>query len=346
MNNFTKLLLFLGQQYYLYKRRVIFVEELKQIFHTGQEITGALQEPIKKGWIKLIGDGQLFEITQLAEANVLRHWDKNIYATGDVGGGSMRVDPSDHRFTVTVEFDSPIKFTEHTQVNYQGENIALNCVEGFFYEAKIHVASESEFRKAEEVINRYLSHLSYHYKIPISIKATHSGSINISSTTKRPEVRTGIYCPIPTLTTLQEKQSRAVAFYRQFRNFSQIRTTESRYYQLMSLLKIIEGVSPSANLQQNKTDFITLVNRYIPTLSPELQALANGVEVKYTSRFGATLSFSEIAWEHYRNGVSHWRARGNFLDPDVPDSTIATTINVLEKVVSKVLENDYQIPTH
>lgn len=343
MDNFTKLLLFLGQQLYLYKRRVIFVEELRQIFSTEQEITGALKEPIKQGWVKLIGDSEHFEITPLAEANILRHWSENVYITGEVGGGSIQGDPSDHRFTVTVEFDSPIKFTEHTQVNYQGKNIALNCVEGFFYEAKIHVSGEDEFQEAEEAINRYLSHLAYYYKIPVSIRLTHSGSINISSTTRRPEARTGIYYSIPTLTTLQEKQSRAVAFYRQFRNFSQIRTTESRYYQLMSLLKIVEGVSPSTNLEQNKKDFIVLVNKHLSTLSAELKAYANGVESQYAAKYNSTLSFSEIAWEHYRHGVAHWRARGNFLDPDIPDSTIASTINVLEQIVLKALKDDYKI---
>ena len=111
----------------------------------------------------------------------------------------------------------------------------------------------------------------------------------------------------------------------------------------MSLLKIIEGVSPSADLQQNKTDFVALVDKYLATFTPELQAFARGVEAKYTSKYGSTLTFSAIAWEHYRNGVAHWRARGNFLDPDIPDNTIATTINVLEQIVLMILKNDYSI---
>lgn len=344
MDEFTKLLLFLGQQLYIYKRRVIFVEELRQIFSTDKEIEDALKEPLKQGWIKPVGDEHHFEITEIAEANVLRHWNKNVYKTGEVGGGSIRGNPNDHRFTLVVEFDSPIKFVEHTQIRYKDIDIYLNCVEGFYYEAKVHVQTEGEFEKAEEAINRYLSHLSFHFKVPVSIRATHSGSIDISSTTKRLESRSGIYYTIPTLLSLQEKQDRALAFYRQFRNFSQIRTTESRYYQLMSLLKIIEGVSPSANLQQNKADFVALVDKHLVTLSTELQALARGVEAKYTSKYGTTLSFSGIAWEHYRNGVAHWRARGNFLDPDIPDNTIATTINVLEQIVTKVLEVEYAIP--
>ncbi len=345
MDNFKKLLLFLGQQLYLYNRRIIFIEELRQIFATDKVISDALEEPIKQGWIKLTEDNNHFEITELAEANMLRHWDKNVYAIGEVGGGSLQGNQSDRRFTLTVEFDSPIKLIEHTQIRYENKVIFLNCVEGFYYEAKIHVQTENEFEDAEESINRYLSHLSYHYKIPVSIRATHSGSFNISSTTKRPQARNGIYYPIPTLPNLQEKQSRAIAFYRQFRNFSQIRTTEARYYQLMSLLKIIEGVSPSPNLQQNKTDFITLVNTYLPTLSSELQAFARGVESKYALKYNTTLTFSEIAWEHYRNGVAHWRARGNFLDPDIPDNTISTTINILEQIVLKILQNDYNIPS-
>lgn len=343
MDNFTKLLLFLGQQLYLYKRRVIFVEELRQIFTTEVEITEALEEPKNQGWIRPIGDEQHFEITELAEANILRHWNKNVYITGEVGGGSLQGNPNDHRFTISVEFDSPIKFVEHTQVKYENLDIDLNCVEGFYYEAKIHVETEHEFEKAEEAINRYLSHLSYHYKIPVSIRSTHSGSLDLSSTTKRPQARTGIYYPIPTLPTLKEKQSRAIAFYRQFRNFSQIRTTESRYYQLMSLLKIIEGVSASANLQQNKTDFIALVDKHLPALTPDFIAFVNGVEAKYTSKFAVSLAFSDIAWEHYRNGVAHWRAKGNFLDPDIPDNTIATVINILEQIVLKTLQDDYTI---
>jgi hypothetical protein len=343
MDNFTKLLLFLGQQLYVYKRRIIFVDELRQIYDTDKEIIEALEEPTKQGWIRPIRDEHHFEITEIAEANVLRHWNKNVYITGEVGGGSLQGNPDDHRFTVTIEFDSPIKFVEYTQVKYENIDIALNCVDGFYYEAKIHVKTENEFEKAEEAINRYLSHLSYHYKIPISIRSTHSGSLDLSSTTKRPQARTGIYYPIPALGTLKLKQSRAIAFYRQFRNFSQIRTTESRYYQLMSLLKIIEGVSPSADLKQNKADFITLVDKYLSALTLELKAYAKGVEAKYTAKFGATLAFSAITWEHYRNGVAHWRARGNFLDPDIPDNTIATTINVLEQIVLKTLQDDYVI---
>lgn len=343
MDDFTKLLLFLGQQVYLYKRRIIFVEELRQIFATEKEIADALEEPIKQGWIRPVIDDHHFEITEIAEANVLRHWDQNVYRTGEIGGGSLHGNPDDHRFTVTVEFDSPIKFTEHTQIRYENKDIELNCVEGFYYEAKIHTQNENEFDSAEEAINRYLSHLSYHYKVSVSIRATHSGSVDISSTTRRPSSRTGIYLSVPHLQTLDEKQSRAVAFYRQFSNFSQIRTTESRYYQLMSLLKIIEGVSPSSDLKQNKTDFISLVDKHLIALTTDLQAYARGVESKYTLKYGTTLPFSNIAWEHYRNGVAHWRARGNFLDPDIPDNTIATTINILEQIVLKILQNDYII---
>lgn len=343
MSNFTKLLLFLGQQLYVHNRRVIFIEELRQIFPNDNEISNEIEEPIKQGWLKMLGDGEHFEITNKAELEVLGHWDRNVYITGDVGGGTLQVNPGDHRFTVIVEFDSPIKFVEHTQVSYVNKDIYLNCVEGFYYEAKVFVQSENEFNEAEEVINRYLSHLSYHYNIPISIRATHSGSTNINSVTRKPDARSGIYYPIPRLDSLDEKQSRALSFYRQFRNFSQIRTTESRYYQLISLLKIVEGVNPSANLAQNKLDFIALINRYLPILSTELQAKVRGVEEKYLTKYGNSFTFSEISWEHYRNGVAHWRARGNFLDPDVPDNTIATTINILEQIVLKVLENDYSI---
>ncbi|MEA2056421.1 MAG: hypothetical protein U9O78_01740 [Patescibacteria group bacterium] len=344
MNDFTKLLLFLGQQLYLYKRRIIFIEELRQIFSTDKKIEEVLKDPLEQGWIRPVGDEHHFEITKLAEANVLRHWNKNVYRTGEVGGGSIHGNPKDRRFTLTVEFDTPVKFVEHTQTRYKNKDIYLNCVEGFYYEAKIHVQAENEFEDAEESINRYLSHLSYHYKVPVSIRATHSGSIDISSTTRRPKSRSGIYCTIPTLPTLEEKQDRSLAFYRQFRNFSQIRTTESRYYQLMSLLKIIEGVSPSADLKQNKSDFITLVDQRLENLSTKLQVLARGVEEKYASKYNTVFSFSEIAWEHYRNGVTHWRARGNFLDPDIPDNTIATTINILEQIVIKILESNYAIP--
>lgn len=343
MDNFTKLLLFLGQQYYVYNRRVFFIEELLQIYPSEQEIIAALEDPIRQGWLQPVLDTRHFEITSLAEANVLRHWNRNVYVTGEVGGGSLSGNPADRRFTVTVEFDTPIKFLEHSTVNYDSRSIELNCVDGFYYEAKVHVPTEAEFENAEEAINRYLSHLSYHYKIPISIRAMHSGSINVSSTTRRDQQRTGIYYTIPTLSNLQENQSRAVAFYRQFKNFSQIRTTESSYYQLISLLKIIEGVNPSANLQTNRNSFIDLVDRYLTTLSTELQALVRGVESRYAARYGGTFRFSEICWEYYRHGVAHWRARGNFLDPDVPDFSIATTINILELVVLQVIPNDYGI---
>src|SRR3989344_5291416 len=65
MDNFTKLLLFLGQQLYLYKRRIIFVEELRQIYATDKEITNALEEPMKQSWIRPAGDEHHFEITEL-----------------------------------------------------------------------------------------------------------------------------------------------------------------------------------------------------------------------------------------------------------------------------------------
>src|SRR3990167_2631989 len=104
MDEFTKLLLFLGQQLYLYKRRVIFVEELRQIFASDKEVEDALKEPLKQGWIRPVGDEHHFEITEIAEANVLRHWNKNVYKTGEVGGGSIKGNPNDHRFTLIVEF--------------------------------------------------------------------------------------------------------------------------------------------------------------------------------------------------------------------------------------------------
>jgi hypothetical protein len=344
MDNFTKLLLFLGQQLFVYKRRVIFSEELKQIISSDEEIIEHLDEFEKNGWIQKFMDEYHFEITVLAETTILSYWNKNVFITGEVGGGSLSGDPSDHRFTVTIEFDSPVKFIEHTKIKYEDKDIFLNCVEGFYYEAKVFVQKESDFEAVEESINRYLSHLSYHYKVPISIKATHSGSINISSTTKRTNPRTGIYYPLPQLPNLTEKMSRSVAFYRQFRNFSQIETTESRYYQLMSLLKIIEGVSPSVNLAQNKIDFLSLVDKYLLLLSQQLQSQAKGVEAKYSLKYGTVLPFSEITWEHYRNGVAHWRARGNFLDPDIPDYTIATSINILEQIVILAMNINYKIP--
>lgn len=342
MDGFTKLLLFLGQQYYLYKRKIIFVEELRQIF-SEKEITEILKDPLKQGWIQPVIDDLHFEITELAVASVLRHWNQNVYKTGEIGGGSLNINPANQGFTIIVIFDSPVKFVEHAKVSYDNHEIFLNCVEGFYYEAKVHTPTEDDLEDAEKTINKYLSHLSYYHKIPVTIKSTHSGSMDISNTTKRPESRKGIYLPIPTLLLLQENQARAVAFYRQFRNFYQIETTESRYYQLISLLKILEGVNPSANLAQNKTDFINLVNKYLSTLSGELQAKARGVESKYTAKHGHSLPFSDILWEHYRNGVAHWRARGIFLDPDIPDGFLATTINIVEQVVLLVLKNEFAL---
>jgi|GEM_PF-6506458 len=343
MDNFTKLLLFLGQQLYSYKRRVIFIDELKQIYPSDKEITDALEEPLKQGWITFTGDKYHFEITTIAETTVLQYWNKNVYNTGEIGGGAISGNPDNHLFTVVVEFDSPVKFTEHVQLKYQNKDIYLNCVEGFYYEAKSHEPLEANLEEAEETIYRYLSHLSYHYKIPVIVRATHSGSIDLNSVTKRSDSRTGIYYPMPALQSLVEQQSRAVAFYRQFRNFSPIRTSESRYYQMMSLLKIMEGVNSSADLNQNKTDFISLVDKYLSRLSEENQKITKGIEIKYASKYGKTEVFSEILWEHYRNGIAHWRARGNFLDPDIPDNTIASSINILEQIALDVLKNEYKI---
>lgn len=342
MDNFTKLLLFLGQQLFFYKRRLIFVEELKQIYEKDSELLESLEELTKQNLITPI-DQHHFEITELAESTILSYWNKNVYITGEIGGGSISGNPKNHIFTVVVEFDTPIKFIEHVQIKYQNQDIYLNCVEGFYYEAKSYSTSENKLEEAEEIIYRYLSHLSYHYKIPVEVRATHSGSIDISSATKRLEPRLGVYYPIPPLLSLEENQSRAVAFYRQFRNFSRITTTESRYYQMMSLLKIIEGVNPSADLTKNKNDFINLIDVYLSKLSDENKNIVRGIESKYASKYEKTTNFSEILWEHYRNGIAHWRARGNFLDPDIPDNTIASSINILEQICLKVLSNEYKI---
>ena len=55
------------------------------------------------------------------------------------------------------------------------------------------------------------------------------------------------------------------------------------------------------------------------------------------------MPFTEIIWEYYRNGIAHWRAKGIFLDPDIPDNMVASTIRILEHICIKVIELEYKV---
>ncbi len=343
MEYLTKLLLFLGQQHYIYHRDIFFIGELLQFFASEQEARGAIDDPIRQGWLRRVDDN-FIEITPYGVTQVLQHWHQDVYRLGSVGGGVIRGNPQQQGLTIVVEFDTPLRFNElNRQINYCDIDITLNCPEGYLYNGIVRVNREEDFDLAEAAINRYLSHLSFHFKVPVKIASTHSGSIALSTATRRDQPRNGIYISLPNLQTPTENQSRALAFYRQYRNFSDVRTTESRYYQLMSLLKIVEGVNPDGNLARNRENFVSLIDGRVQQLIPENQALVRGIEAKYQQYYSQNLTFANILWEHYRHGIVHWRVRGFFLDPDFPDNTIGTTISILAIMVVQIIEHNYQL---
>lgn len=263
MNTFTKIILFLGQQHYVYGRDTIFIDELLQLGVPIEEIMSEITLLANEGNLQFT-DKKHFTILEKGVQNFLIHWDKSIYDSGLVGGGNINGDPRIKKFTVVVEFDTTAKLLERGRVvNYMGRSIIFNCFDGYYYCAKTYAENQDDIDCATGIINGYLSHLSYHFKLPVRIRATHSGSIDLTTNTKRETPRMGIFRLLPKLPDLDERQSHALAFYRQYRNFFDITTTESLYYQVISLAKIIEGANPSTNLSINKQNFISTLNSAI-----------------------------------------------------------------------------------
>lgn len=326
---------------------MIFVDEILQLELSRTEALSELNPLAQEGHINFV-DQEHFRILDKGVQALLSHWDKSVYESGLVGGGNINGNPAIKRFTAVVEFDTSAKLLEKGRIiNYLGRSIIFDCLDGYYYCAKIYAKNKDDIDDATGVINGYLSHLSYYFKLPVHINATHSGSIDLTTKTKRQLPRTGIFRMLPKLPDLDERQSHALAFYRQYRNFFEFPTTESLYYQAISLAKIIEGANPSLNLSVNRQNFLQTLNDAISKLDTENLAKVQEIEAKYQSISGDNKKFGEILWEHYRHGIAHWRAdKKKFLDPDVPDSIIALVIRVLAAAVLICLKDVYRIPSN
>lgn len=336
MEPFNKLFLYLGQQYKNFGRDVFYEDELIQLFHPQtSEMQKLLTSFITEGYLSVVGN-KLYELGQVL-IDQFSNLDPSVYITGNLRGGNISLDHTKPVFTMLVEFDSSVKFIGKAQKKYNNSDIFFYCLPDKNYVAKAYSQLESGLLKEEESINRYLSRLSYCFNIPIFIKATHSAS-NDFTTTSVANPRHGLVLPFPDFADLELRQHQALSFYRQYMNFSGSDTRESYYYQLLSLVKILEGIHPTRNGQ--KEIVIKAIEGEKSKLSTEDQARLKTIEQKLKTKHDK--DFGETIWEYYRHGVSHWREKG-FLDPDIPDDDLGSVLNILFKMVKNILKEEYKL---
>lgn len=336
MEPFSKLFLYLGQQHKNFGRNIFYEDELIQLFYPQlSDMDNLLTGFISEGYLAVIGE-KIYELKEPL-INQFENLDPSVYISGQLGGGQIKLDPTKPIFTVLVEFDSTVKFLGKYQKKYGGSTIDFYCLPDKNYIAKAYSSTESGLLKEEENINRYLSRLSYCFNIPIFIKATHSATNDFSTTTIA-SPRPGLILPLPDFGELELRQHQALAFYRQYMNFSGLETRESYYYQLLSLVKILEGIHPTRDGQ--KEIVIKAIKDERQKLDKEDQDSLQRLEQKLVSLHNK--NFSETMWEHYRHGVSHWREKG-FLDPDIPDNDLGTVLSILFRMVKNILKTDYKL---
>lgn len=336
MEPFNKLFLYLGQQYKNFGRNIFYEDELIQLFHPQlSDMHNLLAGFISEGYIVVIGE-KIYELKEPL-TNQFENLDPSVYISGQLGGGQIELDPKKPIFTVLVEFDSTVKFLGRYQKKYCGSTIDFYCLPDKNYIAKAHSSTQDSLLKEEENINRYLSRLSYCFNIPIFIRATHSASNDFSTTTIAGP-RPGLVLPLPDFGDLELRQHQALAFYRQYVNFSGLETRESYYYQLLSLVKILEGIHPTRDGQ--KEIIIKAIEDERQKLNKNDQERLSLLEQKLVLLHSK--NFSETIWEYYRHGVSHWRERG-FLDPDIPDDNLGSVLNILFLMVKNILKTDFKL---
>lgn len=344
MKKLRPFLLYIGQQYIFYKRKLFLSDELIQIFGSKQAVEKEIKDAIKEELLVPIDD-------KVGITEKLIGWigrmSPEVFRLGKMGGGDIRGYEERRIFTTVILFDTTVRFSGPEKIKYKDRDILFTFYPNHWYQAKAHCQKESQLRPCEETINRYLSHLSFHYRIPVVTRYANSGSIDMDCKVRLESRRQGIYLEMPKLKALTQRQARAVSFYRQYKNFAskydENSPTDVRYYQLLSLVKIIEGVAPSSKQGEQKSNFVGVIDKYKKELSSENQAKIQGIETKYQKGAQRKTSFSEIVWEYYRHGVSHWRARGEFLDPDVPDEILATTLGILSLMIIPIIEKEFKI---
>lgn len=336
MEPFNKLFLYLGQQYKNFGRKSFYEDELIQLFHPQIiEMQKLLSSFVAESYLLVVGN-KLYELGQVL-INQFSNLDPSVYITGDLRGGNISLDRTKPIFTILVEFDSSAKFIGKAQKRYNNSDIYFFCIPDKNYIAKAYSHLESGLLKEEESINRYLSRLSYCFNIPLFIRGTHSAS-NDFTTTAVANPRYGLVLPLPDFADLELRQHQALSFYRQYMNFSGSDTRESFYYQLLSLVKILEGIHPTRDGQ--KEIVIKAIEEQKTKLNSEDQVRLKSIEQKLKSIHDK--DFGETIWEYYRHGVSHWREKG-FLDPDVPDDYLGSVLNILFKMVKNILKEEYKL---
>lgn len=336
MEPYNKLVLYLGQQYKTFKRDVIFEDEFIQLFYPDTSTMHQILSGFaKEGFLDVVGE-KLYKVKEPL-IKQFEYLDPGVFVSGQLGGGQIGLDRSKPIFTILVEFDSTAKFLGNYQKKYNGSTLNFLCLPDKNYIAKAHCSIESGLLVEEESIIRYLSRLSYCFNIPVFIRSTHSATHDFSTNTIT-NPRPGIILPLPDFSELELRQHQVLAFYRQYVNFSGLETREAYYYQLLSLVKILEGIHPTRIGQ--KEVVVDAIEKERLKLDRDYQDRLSRLEQKLITK--RNKNFSDTIWEYYRHGVSHWREEG-FLDPDVPDDDLGSVLNILFKIVRNILKTEYKL---
>jgi hypothetical protein len=336
MTDFNKLFGYLGQQYTYFHRENFLKDEFKQLFPSPHASESILSDFVKNNFLKHLGN-DIYQLTPEI-IRLIPSIGEEAYKSGSIKGGEMKIDRNKRIYTILIEFDTSLKFERETSIVYLGSEILFSCELGYLYTAKINTPTERNLPLEEEKINRYLSHLSYHFRVPISIESKHASSSDITTKTKTTNLRGGIYVSLPQLPTLTLRQYQAISFYRQYKNFSGIDTRESYYYQLLSLIKILEGINPTRAPGEQKKVVIDAIKKYRTTLPKDQTDKLNLLDQKLQQKHEK--NFEDTIWEHYRHGVSHWREKW-FLDPDAPDDNLGSILNSLIPITYEILKHEY-----
>lgn len=339
MEDFNLLYNYLGQQYLLYEREEFHRDELKQWINDPEALSRILDDFVEAGFLNTV-DKKIYQTTPLIHERI-HDMDEEVFRSGSIGGGEISIAQDRPIYTVLVHFETTRKILENSKITYRGTELFFDCHPNKGYYVKAYSKEEGGLLGNEETIYRYLSHACYHDDIPIYIKELHHAGHDI---TMRPVTITqpkGAPLKLSRLSDLDEKQAKALSFFRQYKNFSFIETAEARYYRLLSLIKIVEGVKPEGN----GADVQALLQPYLARLEKEALTDIKRIEDAFHGYVGKELKsgkIEEIIWEYYRNGVGHWRKPDKpFLDPDIPDKHLATLIRILDQIIRLILVDEY-----
>lgn len=337
---FNALFGYLGQQYLLYRREEFLRDEFTQWINSNDKLDQILRNFVEVKFLTST-DGRIYRITEAMQKQA-EAMEEEVFRSGSLSGGEIEIMQDRQMHTVLVHFETNRKIFEEIKIAYGNYELFFSCHPEKGYFVKAFSKEEVDLAANEEAIYRYLSHSCYHDDLPIYVKAVHHASHDFRTRPVVINLPKGAPLKLSRLDLLNEQQARALSFFRQFKNFSAIDSSESRYYQLLSLIKIIEGVKPGSE----RSDVEALLIKYLPKITmvgmSDIDRVVTGFS-KYVGKALKTGKIEEIIWE-CRNGVGHWRKPGTyFVDPDVPDPHIETIVRILTEVVRMVLVDEYSL---